>query len=172
MASEKWLPIEGWPEYEVSNFGQVRSLKKKGVPRILRQVKRPNGYPCIMLWDSVSKKGKTLYVHRLVATAFVSGDKSLQVGHLDGSRDNNVFSNLKWQSQRENIQQAINDGKIGQGEHSHLSKTCGRCRLAMRQMRESGMILKDIAYFFGVSETTVSLSLELKLNEGQIRKQK
>ena len=80
---EKWKQINGFPRYEVSNFGIVRSsdftikqirngkivcVKKKG--RILRRQINNKGYYYVYLSRDFGKKSKE-YVHRLVEKHFV-----------------------------------------------------------------------------------------------------
>ena len=64
---EIWKPIKGYEKlYEVSNFGKIKSLKKK---IILKQFKNTNGYFQVELWKN--KKGKKVLVHKLVAENFI-----------------------------------------------------------------------------------------------------
>lgn len=47
--------------------------------------------------------GKTFKVHRLVATAFVPNPDNLPyVLHVDGDRENNHYTNLKWSATQSN----------------------------------------------------------------------
>ena len=64
---EVWKTIEEYPDYEVSNFGEVYShhIKRK---LILSTDK--GGYKCIYVRKVGSKKNKCLKVHRLVGEYF------------------------------------------------------------------------------------------------------
>lgn len=85
-----WKQIEGKPNYEVSDDGQVRN-KKTG--RILKPSTRKDGYCQVML----GRKTVPLYIHRLVAIAFIPNPENLpQVDHIDGVKSNNMVSNLRW----------------------------------------------------------------------------
>ena len=83
---EIWQTVDGYSEYEVSNFGNV---KKNG--KII-QLKMSGGYPCICT------NGKTFSVHHLVYTMF-SGDtvdtSKFVVHHKDENPYNNRFDNLQ-----------------------------------------------------------------------------
>ena len=100
-------------------------------------------------------RAKGFYIHRLVAVAFVEGDHSLFVCHLDGSRTNNHFSNLKWATQKENMLHAREHGTMGPGEKAGSAKFCDAAVRAMVRMYEDGLVMEDIAYFFDCNAVTV-----------------
>lgn len=102
---ETWVSIQNFKSYEVSNLGRVRSKKTK---RILKPAPNKAGYLKLVL----SNQGiqKTRYVHRLVATSFLSG--SGVVNHIDGNKSNNNLSNLEIVTHRENTKHAYSLGLI------------------------------------------------------------
>ena len=74
---------------QVSNHGRVRTAN--GI--ITEGSERPNGY------RQAGINGKTHYVHRLVAQAFLGpppSEKHTQVNHIDGDPANNRADNLEW----------------------------------------------------------------------------
>lgn len=99
MIHEEWKTISGYEElYMISNNGRVFSKIKNRVKKNSTSV---SGYHQIMLFNN--KKWKNFYVHRLVAEHFVDGDKSLKVDHIDRDKKNNIHSNLRFITNRENI---------------------------------------------------------------------
>ena len=113
---ESWLPVQvkGLEDYyEVSNMGQVRSLDrthkiKTFEGKILKQISL-SGYLAVSL--KLHSYKKLHYVHRLVAKAFVIGEKAnLEVNHIDGNKNNNRASNLEWVTRSENIKHAFRTG--------------------------------------------------------------
>lgn len=103
---EIWLPIKGYPDYEVSSFGFVRSLRS-GI--ILKGVVNWKGYLRVTLFHN--RKGKLFSVHRIVAEAHLSNPEGKpQVNHLDGVKDNNRSDNLEWSTGSENILHAYATG--------------------------------------------------------------
>lgn len=102
--NEEWRPIAEFNgEYEVSNLGRVRSMKRYGgmVGRIMPQTRQPSGrggkltYFAVMLY--MNNKPYCRKVHRLVAEAFIPNPDNLpQINHKDGCKTNNVASNLEW----------------------------------------------------------------------------
>lgn len=101
LPNEIWKTINGFEDYEVSNYGRVKSLKYKH-PIILRQDIRC-GYKSVVL----SKNGKTQHftVHNLVYFNFysTSKDNNKVIDHVDGNKFNNKLENLRYVSQSENI---------------------------------------------------------------------
>ena len=104
---ERWMIVDECPNYEVSTKGNVRS---KITGKMLHLQKRKSGYIKVGLW----KEGKeyTRDVHRLVAKAFIPGDHTLNINHIDGNKANNSVDNLEWCTPQENVQHAIKNGLL------------------------------------------------------------
>lgn len=110
----KWKTIEGFENYEVSNYGEVRSrdhsvvIKDRGREynatrpgRTLKQQKTALGYCLVVLCRE--GKCKHFFVHRLVASAFIPNPRNVpQVNHLDENPSNNRADNLEWCTPKEN----------------------------------------------------------------------
>ncbi|MFH0756565.1 MAG: HNH endonuclease [Bacteroidota bacterium] len=95
---ERWNEIDGHPGYWVSDLGQVKHGEKI---LSLRNVTRSGKY------KAVRAHGVEMYVHRLVAGAFIGSiAASYQVNHLDGNPENNELSNLEIVTPWENVQHA------------------------------------------------------------------
>lgn len=99
--TENWKTIVGYEgRYEVSDKGNIRSLKF-GKTKILKPWKTNRGYLQVKL-----RKGgihKNMYVHRLVAEAFIPNPNHLAtVNHRDEVKTNNAASNLEWMSLPDN----------------------------------------------------------------------
>lgn len=102
---EIWAEIFGYPDYEVSTYGRVYNSR---LGRMLQQSNR-NGYLGVNLIRN--QKSTTMYVHRLVAFAFLIREEGcLQVNHIDGDRQYNVIDNLEWCTQSRNMKHAYEVG--------------------------------------------------------------
>lgn len=89
---EEFKPIIDFPNYEISNFGNVKNIKKN---KLMTLYPKNNGYIVVKL----SKEGKFFEckVHRLVAIAFIDNLNNLpMVNHKDEIKSNNHYSNLEW----------------------------------------------------------------------------
>lgn len=101
---EKYLQILEFPNYEVSNLGNVRNIKTR---RILKtQISKRGKYSQLNL----SKYGKTyaVKVHRLVATTHLDNPNNyLEIDHKDRNKLNNNSSNLRWVTSRVNQENSL-----------------------------------------------------------------
>lgn len=87
--------------YQVSNYGQVRNSKGK-VITLYRRGKNNNALYIALSKNSIKKK---LYIHRLVAEAFLTNTENKHlVDHIDRNMQNNHVSNLRWATSVENGQ--------------------------------------------------------------------
>ncbi|CAL6051569.1 HNH_homing endonuclease [Hexamita inflata] len=95
---EEYRDIDGYPNYEVSNLGQVRN---KTTGCILKPSDIGKGYLQVNLYQN--KIMKTCYIHRLVAQAFLENPNNYkEVDHVDCVPSNNNVYNLRWCSKSEN----------------------------------------------------------------------
>lgn len=125
---EEWRDIDGFPGYQVSDRGRVRTFWQKkhyptgfgtynylsDTPRIMSQSDDGNGYMKLMLYCKTDGKRYCKKVHRLVAEAFIEHDeRDDTVDHIQsgaiGKLDNSV-ENLRWIPRSENIKKAYRDG--------------------------------------------------------------
>lgn len=91
---EIWKDIQGYEGYQVSNEGNVKSLKY-GKEKILTPTINGRGYYHTVLRKDC--KSTTVYIHRLVAQAFIDNPNNYpQVNHKDENKTNNAVSNLEW----------------------------------------------------------------------------
>ena len=99
---EIWKDIEGYEGYQISNMGNVKSLKF-GKEKILKLIKdKSNGYLRVGLYKE--GKLKNHYVHRLVAEAFIENHNNFrEINHRDEDKANNCVSNLEWCDRKYNI---------------------------------------------------------------------
>ena len=91
---EIFKDIEGYEDYQISNLGNVKSLRF-GKEKILKPVKDGKKYLCVVLYKQ--GKHKMCKVHRLVAQAFIPNPNNYQqVNHKDEDKTNNQVNNLEW----------------------------------------------------------------------------
>lgn len=93
--NEKWLPLPDEPDYEFSNYGRLKNIKRKHI----RQPRRSNtGYYVYNLTKTASRpKAKFITAHRMVAELFLPDQwfEGCVVHHLDEDIHNNYVENLQ-----------------------------------------------------------------------------
>lgn len=106
---EEWRTIFDFPNYEVSNKGNIRSKEYNDSLDHLRSSKKIKkqvnncGYEYVIL-SNKEEKHKTLTVHRIVAKTFIPNPEEKEdVNHIDGNKLNNNVNNLEWTTTQENI---------------------------------------------------------------------
>ena len=114
---EEYRDIDDFPNYQVSNLGNVRN-KTRGNVLKPRPVKKAYDYICyevsITHTDGKQRHGK---IHRLVANAFIPKvEGKLQIDHIDRNSANNNVNNLRWCNRSENNfnTNTRRDNKIGE----------------------------------------------------------
>lgn len=114
---ENWLPVPGFEDYEVSDFGRVLS-RKRGRARIRRPTPEGKGYlQLILSRNGVPHMRK---VHLLVLTAFVGPrPEGMEALHGDGNKLNNALWNLRWGTQGENTLDQVLHGTHNQARKTH-----------------------------------------------------
>jgi len=161
-AREKWLPIRGWPAYEVSDHGRVRSYWSRGrsrrfvdrsaQPRVLAPARTGRvGHLKVTLVKNAQRW--QVAVHVLVLRAFVGpyprGHWAL---HYDGDPTNNILLNLRYGTPQENCADAKRVGSKLGGPRTISNRTVAAVGAAVRaRVLSHARIAKKL----GVGSTTV-----------------
>lgn len=167
MSIEEWRAVVGYEGlYEISSLGRARSLDRPGVRRrriylggMLTDTKNSYGYVMTRVQRNCIKK--SLMRHRLVLEAFV-GPCPLkhEACHNNGIRDDNRVSNLRWDTSKGNEADKIIHGTHGKGQRNAGAKLTEGCISRIKDMRAFGVMHKEIAAWFGISRSNVSLILK------------
>lgn len=111
---EVWKKILGFEKYEVSNLGNVKSLKPNNRYILLKKRIGKYGYCRVMLQNKPIKK--ECLIHRLVAFSFLENpEKKPQINHIDCDKSNNKLENLEWCTASENQLHSVKNGRNKKG---------------------------------------------------------
>lgn len=95
MNTEQWKTIKEFPNYQVSNMGNVRNSKTGQVLKPLSSGNK-NYY---RVWLYATGKKQMVSIHRLVINYFVDNKYPMlmpYVNHIDENKHNNRADNLEW----------------------------------------------------------------------------
>lgn len=130
---EVWKDIAGYEGvYQVSNFGQVKTVERmvynpgvlgdgeyRKVPEKLKAHNLMRGYHCVSL--CLNKRVKVYRIARLVMDAFgtPAPSEKHQITYLDGNKDNLCISNLAWMLPADVMKLANKNGRIKPQTEEH-----------------------------------------------------
>lgn len=158
--AEEWVVIPGFPFFEITREGAVRSIPRVTMRstgpqivtgRVLKQWKRA-GYPTVKLLRG--KVDAVAAVHRLLMLTFVGEPPpGMEVRHLNGVRDDYRLENLAWGTRTENAADRERHGTTARGLRNPRAKLSDDDVLAIRGAFGSR---RKIGAAYGVSGAHVS----------------
>lgn len=104
---EIWKTIPDFENYEASNDGRIKRTKTQ---KILSQQIDNRGYKVITLY--IGKKKYCKKVSRLIWSAFNDCQCAMTVDHIDRNKHNNVVSNLRCISNKDNCANRPNKSSV------------------------------------------------------------
>lgn len=109
-----------------------------------------------MAWLGYDGRKRTVKVAALVLGAFGPPRPTPKhcIRHMDGNSLNDSIDNLQWGTYTENNRDRITHGTIPRGEKMWKAKLSDQ---SVREIRSAqGVLLRDLAKRYGVSETQIS----------------
>lgn len=161
----EWRGIEGFPGYEVSRDGQIRSLSRKVLlpcgqvrsyaGKVLSPSFAHGGYPQVNLRrDGVAYPVR---VHCVVAATFIGPrPDGCEVRHLDGNPSNAHEDNLAYGTPAENSRDKFAHGTIPKRARHPQARLCEADVATIRSRLSEGEPQHVLAKDFGVCRTTIS----------------
>jgi hypothetical protein len=151
----EWRACRGYPNYEVSNEGDVRNIRS-GLQ--LKPMMNPrSGYLQVILRNPDKPKRETLKIHRLVAIAFLPNPLDLPaVNHIgaDGNKKLNTVENLEWVTHAEN--------------HLHRARILRKCAFENHGM--SKLTPEQVQQLRSDARSSRAIAHDYPVNARQIRR--
>lgn len=153
--------VSGFVGYRVGSDGSIWSRWKTGCTvRIGKEWRQLNGsitkygYTRISLVHPIRKN---FYLHRLVLLTFVGPcPDGMEACHNDGNPANNSLGNLRWDTVKSNIHDAIKHGTFIRGERVASAILTKKEVLAIRLKYSPGKIsMRTLGEKYGVSYATI-----------------
>ena len=154
---EEWRAINEWPDYQVSNCGRVKRVRRAPqtwIGRFLTPAADNEGYSHVTL--SHRGKYRSCLVHCLVANAFLGQRLGREVNHKDGNRAHNIYSNLEYVTHRENVHHAIRNGRFPFGERAGSAKLTTRDVLLIRMLHAHGTSIIELSRKYSMDRGHIS----------------
>lgn len=152
--TEEWHPIPGWPAYEASSLGRIRTNRVHG-----GLVRNPYTGKWGHRWLCMRHDGRrrSVSVHRLVALAFHGEPPSPahEAAHNDGDPANNRPENIRWATRAENERDKVAHGRSNRGERQHMARLTRDRVLKIRGLLAGGVSQAEVASRFSVARTTI-----------------
>ena len=153
---ERWLPVVGFPLYDVSDFGRVRSWAVRFKPPGTRAAEprlvalSPAGRCGHLTVGFGSNPQVRKGVHVVVLSTFVGPcPVGMECRHLDGDPTNNRLDNLAWGTPLQNQHDRRRHGTAGR-------KLKEKQVLEIKERLAAGETVKELVAEYGVSPTTIN----------------
>lgn len=105
--NEVWKTLQEYPNYRVSSLGNIRHINANKNRELYKTKK---GYLQVSV-NVGGNKGKSIYIHTLIAKAFLPNPKGLPViDHINRDKQDNRVENLRWSSIALNTHNTTKEG--------------------------------------------------------------
>lgn len=162
----RWLPIPGFPGYEASDDGNVRSLdrvvefkdgRRRSFPGKVLKPNKWREYRVLVLRGEDGRR-RTAIVARFVLMAH-RGPKPFPdavIRHLNDDSTDDRLDNLAWGTRLENTADRIRNGNDFRGEKHPSSRLTESDVVAIRAEVSAGRRQREVAVRYGVNPSVIS----------------
>lgn len=144
--TKNWAELKEYPKYRISRDGRIYSEKTRIIMK-----NQWSGTGMTVSINKKDEKAKPVFVHRLVALAYIPNPKNLPVvNHLDSNQKNNNTENLEWATHIRNSQHATDAGLMKNRKpiiqmdlEGNFIKRFNSCREAARELKGNDRAIND-----------------------------
>jgi len=154
---ETWVKAIDFPEYEVSDLGNIRRISSARGATVGAKLKPydSNGYTKVTLVSGGRKR--KVSVHRLVLESFTGRpSEKLDCCHNNGIRNDNRLENLRWATRSDNMADAKTHGTAAIGSRNGHAILIENDVIQIRWLKSNGHKVSDIAKRYLVSHQAIS----------------
>jgi hypothetical protein len=156
MNNEVWKQHEEYPHVEFSNLGNARKLRKNGEYKLLHKThSKRQPYHQIN-----AQAGVRLYVHRETCKLFNPNPHPEQYTHVlhnNHDRYDNRAKNLRWGTQKQNMQDRFEAGHYLKGfGHCNAKLTPANVFEILFMRAYTNVTQRELAPYYGIHQSTIS----------------
>lgn len=149
----KAFVIQGYPNYYVTDSGDIYSRNYKNTGRIKKMVPRKNTNGYYQIPISNGKTRKDIIVHRIVAETFIPNpDNKPEVNHINGNKADNRVENLEWVTRSENMRHRYRTLKYKGSLYNRFGKDNPTSKII--QQIKDGKVVAEYYGSYEVERTT------------------
>lgn len=167
LENEVWKDVVGYEGlYKVSNMGRIKSIKRHRAK--CDKILKPDllkGYHRVTLCSN--NKIKRMFVHRLVAIAFIQNtDNKPDIDHINYIKNDNRVDNIRWATRSENNQHTYDGNRR---TAPWLGKTRGNHNWARRvnQYTKDGEFVKTWNCILDIKDVYGEISVSQCCNKNK-----
>lgn len=149
-------PIPGWPEYQISKYGDVSRIAPACGAVVGKNLKwqiLKTGYAKVSLCRGSVRR--EYLVHRLVAMTYIGDPSGMDVCHFDGNKTNNALSNLRIDNRKGNMRDQIRMEKTPRGEKSGSNKYSESLIKIVKEKLLAGENVSSLHLATGIPKTSL-----------------
>lgn len=160
MQPIEWRPCPGFPDYEVSNTGQVKrsaiGIRKRVLGVLLAPEINKDGHHRYTMFIN-GKRGRK-FSHQLVCLAWHGEAPTDQhiVCHKNDNKDENTPTNLYWGTRKQNGSDSVVNGRSVRGEKVNTAKLNESQVIEIRERSFGGATNIELAGEFGIPDSAIS----------------
>lgn len=155
---ETWKDVPGFPDYQVSDMGRIRSKSRLKTEWKILAHKNKHKYSYMYVTLVRGSVHKRFRLHRLIAEVFLGASEiKRHVLHINGNSRDNRLANLKYGTQIENYADMIRHKTAPIGERNGQAVFTEEDIYQIKVIGSwNKFFRKDIGRLFGTDESTIS----------------
>lgn len=154
IPQEIWKPCNLYENYLISNFGNIKHIKRNKNLKYSLSNYKGNGYPQVKIY--LGSKLTCVKIHKLVMLSFKLEEHfdGAVVNHIDGNKLNNNLDNLEWCTASENQKHAYKNNllNIKKGtDHNKTKLNANQVKEIRTSYKKNELSMKEMSKKYNIS---------------------